>query len=62
MVRVVSRGPIASVKACTFSISVNLIFAAPLLERLRKFLAFALSVMEIQVCKEIAYFPGVTRH
>ena len=25
-------------------------------------LIFALSVMEIQVCKEIAYFPGVTRH
>ena len=23
---------------------------------------FCLSVMEIQVCKEIAYFPGVTRH
>ena len=22
----------------------------------------ALSVVEIQVCKEIAYFPGVTRH
>ena len=25
-------------------------------------LKFALSVMEIKVCKEIAYFPGVTRH
>ena len=25
-------------------------------------LIFALSVMEIQLCKEIAYFPGVTRH
>ena len=25
-------------------------------------LIFALSVLEIQVCKEMAYFPGVTRH
>ena len=25
-------------------------------------LYFALSVMKIQVCKEMAYFPGVTRH
>ena len=25
-------------------------------------LIFALFDMEIQVCKEIAYFPGVTRH
>ena len=25
-------------------------------------LIFALSVMEIQVCKVIAYFPGFTRH
>ena len=25
-------------------------------------LRFNLSVMEIQVCKVIAYFPGVTRH